>query len=457
MDNFNSINDVWKEVMAVCRTKVSEIMFNLWIAPLEPVKFILETYTVVFSISNEFKKSITLDKFRGVIEESFCEVMGFPVEIDIIVSANEVIDNYNAAKNPGTQAAQTEKKETKAPEDGSAAGRFTFDNFIVGKSNMFAYTVSMGVANQPGTLHNPLLIYGRSGLGKTHLMLAIYNKIKHDNPDMVIIYTTGEEFMNDLVYSLSSKNTKAFHDKYRNVDALLMDDIQVIQKGLSTQEEFFHTFDALQLAGKQIVLTSDVPAKEMEVLEERIRTRLEQGMMADIQPPDIDTRKAIVLRKCQQLGITLNDAIINYIATKIKNNVRQLEGTVKKAAAMQTAFNAPITMEQIEDIIRDITTDNQPTPVLVEKIIEYIAKEFELQPSVLKSKNRKEEIVTARDVTMYVIKEVTDLTLAQIGKYFDRNHSSVLQAIREAENKMDEYPNAKAIAVKAIGDFQTKN
>lgn len=448
MENFNSINDVWKNVMEVCKTKVSEIMFNLWIAPLQPVKFILETYTVVFSIGNEFKKSITLDKFRGVIEESFCEILGFPIEIDIVVSSDEVIKNYNG---------EPEKKEEAVKEESSGSGRFTFDNFIVGKSNMFAYTVSMGVANQPGVLHNPLLIYGRSGLGKTHLMLAIYNKLKQDNPDMVIIYTTGEEFMNDLVYSLSSKNTKAFHDKYRNVDALLMDDIQVIQKGAATQEEFFHTFNALQLAGKQIVLTSDVPAKEMEVLEERIRTRLEQGMMADIQPPDIDTRKAIVLRKCRQLDITLSEQIITYIITKIKNNVRQLEGTVKKIAAMQAAFDSPVTMEQVESIIKDITTDNQPTPVLVEKIIDYVAKEFELQPSVLKSKNRRDEIVTARDVTMYVIKEVTDLTLAQIGKYFNRNHSSVLQAIREAENKMEAYPNAKAIAVKAIGDFQTKN
>ena len=448
MENFNSINDVWKDVMEVCKTKVSEIMFNLWIAPLQPVKFILETYTVVFSIGNEFKKSITLDKFRGVIEESFCEILGFPIEIDIVVSSDEVIKNYNG---------EPEKKEEAVKEESSGSGRFTFDNFIVGKSNMFAYTVSMGVANQPGVLHNPLLIYGRSGLGKTHLMLAIYNKLKQDNPDMVIIYTTGEEFMNDLVYSLSSKNTKAFHDKYRNVDALLMDDIQVIQKGAATQEEFFHTFNALQLAGKQIVLTSDVPAKEMEVLEERIRTRLEQGMMADIQPPDIDTRKAIVLRKCRQLDITLSEQIITYIITKIKNNVRQLEGTVKKIAAMQAAFDSPVTMEQVESIIKDITTDNQPTPVLVEKIIDYVAKEFELQPSVLKSKNRRDEIVTARDVTMYVIKEVTDLTLAQIGKYFNRNHSSVLQAIREAENKMEAYPNAKAIAVKAIGDFQTKN
>lgn len=448
MDNFNSINDVWKEVMAVCRTKVSEIMFNLWIAPLQPVKFVLETYTVVFSISSEFKKSITLDKYRGIIEESFCEVMGFPVEIDIVVSSEEVIKTYNG---------EPDKKKVSVQDEGTGSGRFNFDNFVVGKSNMFAYTVSLGVANQPGMLHNPLLIYGRSGLGKTHLMLAIYNKMKHDNPDMVIIYTTGEEFMNDLVYSLSNKNTKAFHDKYRNVDALLMDDIQVIQKGASTQEEFFHTFDALQLAGKQIVLTSDVPAKDMEVLEERIRTRLEQGMMADIQPPDIDTRKAIVLRKCQQLDITLSDQIVNYIVTKIKNNIRQLEGTVKKIAAMQTAFNAPVTPEQVENIIKDITTDNQPTPVLVEKIIEYVAKEFELQPAVLKSKNRREEVVTARDVAMYVIKEVTDLTLAQIGKYFDRNHSSVLQATREAVNKMEEYPNAKAIAIKAIGDFQTKN
>lgn len=454
MDYFNSLNDVWKAVLDVCKTKISEVMFNLWIAPLEPVRFSIETYTAVFVINSEFKKSIIMDKFRGVIEESFCEVMGFPVSMDIIVTDSDKIDNFQEVK-PAQQQTDANEQDDKQEYENV---RYSFDNFIVGKSNMFAYQVSLGVANQPGTLHNPLLIYGRSGLGKTHLMFAIYNKLKHDNPNMLIMYTTGEDFMNDLVDCLSKKNAKAFHDKYRNVDALLMDDIQVIQKGASTQEEFFHTFNALQLAGKQIVLTSDVPAKEMLVLEERIRTRLEQGMMADIQPPDIDTRKAIVLRKCQQLGITLNESMTNYIVTKIKNNVRQIEGTVKKIAAMQSTFNTPVTMEQVEDIIKDITTDNQPTPVVVEKIIDYVAKEFEIQPSVIRSNSRQAEIVTARDIAMYVIQEVTDLTLAQIGFYFNkRNHSSVLQAIKEAKNKMEEYPNAKAIAIKAIGDFQNKN
>lgn len=454
MEQFNSINDVWREVLAVCKTKVSEVMFNLWIAPLEPVRFSVETYTAVFIINSEFKKSIIMDKFRSVIEESFCEVMGFPVSMDIVVSATDTIDKYQNQQS----AAENVKAEKDQTDSSGEDARYTFDNFVVGKSNMFAYQVSLGVANQPGTLHNPLLIYGRSGLGKTHLMFAIYNKLKADHPDMVIMYTTGEQFMNDLVDFLSRKNAKAFHDKYRNVDALLMDDIQVIQKGTATQEEFFHTFNALQLGGKQIVVTSDVPAKEMIVLEERIRTRLEQGMMADIQPPDIDTRKAIVLRKCQQLGITLNENITTFIVTKIKNNVRQIEGTVKKIAAMQAAFNSPITMDQVEDIIKDITTDNQPTPVLVEKIIDYVAKEFEIQSSVICSNSRQADVVTARDVCMYVIQEVTDLTLAQIGNYFNkRNHSSVLQAIKEAKNKMEEQPNAKAIAIKAIGDFQNKN
>lgn len=455
MENFNSIQDVWKEALAVCRTKVSDVMFNLWIAPLEPVIFKLETYTVVFVINSEFKKSIITDKFKTVIEESICEVMGFPVSIDILVNSAET----GVYKNQTETASESRSQENDdGEEEPTGMAKYTFDNFIVGKSNMFAYTVSMGVADHPGTLHNPLLIYGRSGLGKTHLMLAIYNKLKKQNPDMVIIYTTGEDFMNELVDCLSKKNAKAFHDKYRNVDALLMDDIQVIQKGAATQEEFFHTFNALQLAGKQIVLTSDVPAKEMVVLEERIRTRLEQGMMADIQPPDIDTRKAIVLRKCKQLGITLNENIISYIVTKIKNNVRQLEGTVKKIAAMQTAFGEQVTAAQVEEIIRDITTDNQPTPVLVEKIIDYMAKEFAIQASVIKSNSRQADVVTARDITMYVIQEVTGLTLAQIGKYFNnRNHSSVLQAIKEAKNKMEEQPGAKLIAINAISDFQSKN
>ncbi|MBQ7689380.1 MAG: chromosomal replication initiator protein DnaA [Clostridia bacterium] len=440
----DTIADVWKEVLAVCSKKVSEPIYKMWIAPLELVKF--EKNTFIFVIGSEFKKSIIMDQFSGIIKDAFEEVMGFPVEIDIFV---------NGAV---TQEEEKKPETTDAKSDlGGGLRQYTFDNFIVGKSNNFAYNVSLGVAEHPGSLYNPLLIYGRSGLGKTHLLFAIYNRLKENNPDKVIIYVTGESFMNELVVDLKNHNTIAFHEKYRNVDALLVDDIQFIQRGASVQEEFFHTFNALEQAGKQIVITSDVPPREMEILDERLRTRFEMGIIADIQPPDIDTRKAIILRKCEQLDITLPDAVVDLIAQKIKNNVRQIEGTVKKISAMMNAYSRTVTVEQVQDIIKDITTDNQPTAVVVKKIIEFVAKSFGVTANDILSDNRQSNIALARQLCMYVIKEVTDLKLNEIGKYFNKNHSTVLHSIAQAKEKMDKNPSVKAAAVSAINEFQTKN
>ena len=437
--DMDTMGDVWKEVLSVCSKKVSEPIYKMWIAPLELTKF--ENNTFVFLIGSEFKKSIIMDQFSAVIKESFQEVMGFPVEIDILVSG--------AAK---------ENKKPQETDAGAGAkegtAQYTFDNFIVGKSNNFAYNVSLGVAEHPGALYNPLLIYGRPGLGKTHLLFAIYNKLKENDPDKVIVYSTGESFLNEMVQSMRNQNTFAFHEKFRNVDALLMDDIQFIQRGDSVQEEFFHTFNALEQAGKQIVLTSDVPPREMEVLDERLRGRFEMGIIADIQPPDIDTRRAIILRKCDQLDIRLPESTVDLIAQKIKNNVRQIEGTVKKISAMMSAYSVSLTPEQVQEVIKDMTTDYQPTSVVVKKIIEFIAKAFGVTENDITSNKRQANVVLARQVTMYVIKEVTDLKLQEIGNYFEQNHTTVLYGINQAKKKMDSNPQVKAVAVSAINEFQ---
>lgn len=435
----DTIGDVWKEVLSICSTKVSDAIFKVWFQPLELVKF--ENNTFVFTVGSDFKRSIIEEKFGPVIRESFQEVMGFPVEIEILVNGD---------------CAAKDEKDTRDPEPADSTQQYTFENFIIGKSNSFAYNVSLGVTNNPGTTYNPLLIYGHSGLGKTHLMLAIKNRMKEKYPDRLIIYTTGEAFMNELIECLKNKNTYHFHQKYRTVDALLIDDIQIIQKGIAVQEEFFHTFNTLQQAGKQIVLTSDVPPREMEVLEERLRARFEMGIMADIQPPDIDTRKAIIMRKSDELGITLPDPIIDLIAQKIKNNVRQIEGSVKKIAAMTAAFSSPVTLEQAQDIIKDITTDYQPTSVTVKKIVEYMAKEFGVSEADILSDKRQANIALARQITIYVIKEVTDLKLQQLGDYFNKNHTTVLYAINHAKEKMNKNPQYKALALNAINEFQNK-
>lgn len=443
----DTLNEIWKEVLNYCRSKVSDTMFTMWLEPLELVKY--ENDTVVFVVNSDFKKSIIDSKFASYIKEGFENVMGFPVDVDILVDSASVMPEKTEDGKTPEHPVSTENK--------SDYTKYTFDNFIVGKSNNIAYNASIGAATKPGELFNPLLIYGHSGLGKTHLLFAIYNQLKKDNKNRAVIYVTGETFLNELIESISKKSTSAFREKYRNADALLVDDIQIIQRGETVQEEFFHTFNTLNQAGKQIVLSSDVPPSEMPLLTERLRSRFEMGVMADIQSPDIDTRKAIIIRKCTQLGITLSDQITELIASKIKKNIRQLEGTVKKIAATSSIYSRPLTAEEVQKIINDIITDSQPIEVTVNKIIEHIAKQFGVREDEIKSESRSANVTVARQIAMYVIKEVTILTLKEIGSYFGKNHSSVIYALDKAEEKMKEDPKTKAIAAAAITEFQNKN
>lgn len=442
MDTFN---DIWKEVLAICKNQVSDVMYNMWLSPLEFVKF--ENDTVIFLIGAEFKKSIILDKFGQMIRDGFEQILGFPVEIDILVDKT-----LGDLKNGGVT--EQEKKEEHIPEKANPFAAFTFDNFIVGKSNSFAYNMALGVAEEPGTKYNPLLTYGKSGLGKTHLMFAIYNRMKRDNPDAIIIYTTGESFFNELIECITKKNTIVFHNKYRNADALLIDDIQYIQRGDAVQEEFFHTFNILQQAGKQIVMTSDVPPKEMPGLHERLRTRFESGVLADILPPDIDMRKAIIKRKCSQLGVTLSEAVTDFIAQKIKSNVRQLEGTVKKIEAMTKVYGSSPTLEQVQDIIKDITNENEPVSVTIDKIIDSVSNAFGVTSSDIRSDKRQAEITQARQAAMYIIKEITDLTLKDIGGYFGKNHATVVHSVKQCREKMEENASYKSTVNNIVRDFQ---
>lgn len=442
MDTFN---DIWKEVLAICKNQVSDVMYNMWLSPLEFVKF--ENDTVIFLIGAEFKKSIILDKFGQMIRDGFEQILGFPVEIDILVDKT-----LGDLKNGGVT--EQEKKEEHIPEKANPFAAFTFDNFIVGKSNSFAYNMALGVAEEPGTKYNPLLTYGKSGLGKTHLMFAIYNRMKRDNPDAIIIYTTGESFFNELIECITKKNTIVFHNKYRNADALLIDDIQYIQRGDAVQEEFFHTFNILQQAGKQIVMTADVPPKEMPGLHERLRTRFESGVLADILPPDIDMRKAIIKRKCSQLGVTLSEAVTDFIAQKIKSNVRQLEGTVKKIEAMTKVYGSSPTLEQVQDIIKDITNENEPVSVTIDKIIDSVSNAFGVTSSDIRSDKRQAEITQTRQAAMYIIKEITDLTLKDIGGYFGKNHATVVHSVKQCKEKMEENASYKSTVNNIVRDFQ---
>lgn len=437
-DIMETLNDIWKQVLAICKTQVSDIMYSMWLQPLEFYK--LENDTAVFIVNADFRKKIIMSKFKDIIQDAFLQVIGFEVELDIVVDAalddTPQEEKHEEEKDEEENNAEISRKKTSAS--------YTFDNFVTGKSNVFAYNLAKGVAEHPGELYNPLMIYGHSGLGKTHLLFAIYNELKKNDPNAVIIYTTGESFLVELVECMSKKNTTFFHNKYRNVDALLVDDIQFIQKGVSVQEEFFHTFNALEQAGKQIIMTSDVPPKEMAVLDERLRTRFEMGVLADIQPPDIDTKRAIIKNKCNSLNITLSENVIDMIATHIKSNVRQLEGTVKKIEAYKRVYNSMPTMDQIQEIVKDVACDSQPISVIVDNVFSVVSETFGVSRDEMTSNQRAAKISNARNVCMYILKNITSMTLKEVGSYFNKNHATVLHSITKCTENMESDADFKA-------------
>ena len=429
----DSFDEIWALVKEEIRCSVAEVAYNVWLSPLEFVSF--KNDTVYLSIS-DFKKKIIVDKFSLVVNTAFENVLGFPVTVEYVVPG-DLIKNDN----------EGDGKKSDPDYD------YTFENFITGSSNKFAHAAAINVAANPGKAYNPLFIYGHSGLGKTHLLMAIMNEIKQNNPNADIIYTSGELFTNELVYYIGNHNTYAFHEKYRKCDVLLVDDIQFIARAETTQEEFFHTFNALTSNDKQVVLTSDRPPREMMTLEERLRTRFEMGLIADIQPPTLETRMAIVKKKSDDLSLDLGDDVIKFIADNIKKNIRQLEGAVKKIKAYQDMEGSKPTIGVAKKAISDIINDNQPLPVTVENIIGEVSRTFDVTPADIRSDKRSSNISLARQVAIYIVDQVTGLSLKAIGNEFgNKHHSTIIYALREINAKLE-----KDAALKATVDDIIKN
>ena len=434
----NSLGDIWKQVLALCKTEVSDVMYTMWLEPLQFYK--LDGETAVFTVNADFKKTIILSKFSELLKRSFESVIGFSVEIDVIVNQAADEEKKDAPKPVKEEKKEEEPEEPQQETEKTGpvkknASSFTFDSFVVGQSNMFAYEIAKKVAASPG-LHNPFLIYGNSGLGKTHLLYAIYNELKRKDPAAIIIYETAENFLSEFMNSLNTKNTQPFKNKYRNVDALLIDDIQMMRSGQSTQEEFFHTFNALHQAGKQIVLTSDVPPKELMGFDDRLKTRFEMGLIADIQNPDIETRKNIVKNKSRELGITLGDNATDYIASNIKHNIRQIEGSLNKIEAYSKIYMRALTFDEIKNIVNDVIHVNLPIDDIVKKTIGIVSEIYGISPDEIKSKSRTQTVSTARNVCMFVIRTLTDITLNETGEFFGKNHATVINSIGNVEREM---------------------
>ena len=412
----DSFEELWEMVKEECKNQVSESIYNVWFKDMELVSF--DNEKVVIALS-DFKRKIVESRFMNKLSESFANVLGFDIDIELVDIGMKV-------------EANTEKDDQVLLKEED-----TFDSFVVGQSNRFAYAAATSVVNDPGGQYNPLFIYGNSGLGKTHLLNAIFHAIKEKHPDYNIVYTRGEEFTNELVKYIALKSTEAFHQKYRNADILLVDDIQFIAGKDSTQEEFFHTFNALTQAGNQIVLTSDLPPNKNALLEDRLKNRFEWGILADIQPPDIETRMAIIKRKALALNFDLPDDIIQYIAEKLKNNIRQLEGAVKKMQAFVTMQGLPVNISTAQIAIRDIMVDSSPTPVTISKIVNEVARTYGLNPEDIYSRRQNAQVTEMRQMAMYVVREMTGLSTKVIGREFNRDHSTVVYSLDKFSQKYE--------------------
>lgn len=412
----DSFAELWELIKEECKKQVSESIYNVWFKDMELVSF---TERKVIIALSDFKRKIIETKFMNKLTDSFTNVLGFDIDI-------ELIDVENATEHIAKKDTENLKVED------------TFDSFVVGASNKFAYAAASAVANDPGAKYNPLFIYGNSGLGKTHLLNAICHSIEQQNPNANIIYTRGEDFTNELIRYISSKSTIEFHKKYRNADILLVDDIQFIAGKESTQEEFFHTFNALYQSGSQIVLTSDRPPKEIALLEDRLQNRFEWGLMADIQPPDIETRMAIIKRKADILNFELPDDCVQFIAEKLKNNIRQLEGAVKKMQAFVTMQGLPVNLSTAQKAIADIFVDKVPVKITVEKIVTEVARTYGAEPTDIYSKKQNADITEMRQMAMFVVRELTGLSTKAIGREFNRDHSTVVYSLDKFQKRYNE-------------------
>ena len=405
---------VWAKVLSHMEERLGAVTVSAWFDDAEVVE-LNDSHLILYSPS-DFRREIIRRRCTDYIQDALKEI--FNSDAKLLVFGDEERDSF--------------KNKNKASSM-DFNPQFTFDNYVVGPSNRFAHSASIAVSKNPGQIYNPLFIYGPPGVGKTHLLYAIANGIRRDNPNANVVYIKGDEFTNELIAAIQSGKNIEFRSKYREADLFLIDDVQFIAGKEATQEEFFHTYNKLYESHKQIVMTSDRKPSDMLTLEARLKTRFEWGLMADVQPPDYETRMAIIKTKAKSLSLDMPEDVCNYIAINVTNNVRQIEGTVKKILAYRDLNNMPLTLENVSRIISDmIHTEGSalPTPNL---IITQVCKFYNLDESVLRGTLKTKGTAEARQIAMYLIRQLTKMSLPDIGKEFDRDHSTVLYGIRKVE------------------------
>lgn len=436
----SEIADRWDEIKEIIKNEydLTDISYNTWIKPLKFYKEENHTVTILIPSDQAHAVSYITNKYKNFFQVSISEMFNDEYQISFILEKDikkntedeDKFNIYNINK-----------------ENANLNPKYNFDTFVVGSNNKLAHSAALAVAESPGEAWNPLYLYGGPGLGKTHLMHSIGHFILEQSPDKKILYVSSEEFTNEVIESIRSGNSTKMtqlREKYRTVDVLLVDDIQFIIGKDSTQEEFFHTFNTLHNAGKQIVLSSDKPPKEMETLDERFRSRFEWGLMADIQPPDYETRMAILKKNVELYNNNIDDEILNYIATNVKSNIRELEGALKKVIAASRLNNIELTMQLAEETLKDIISPDTPMEITPSFIVKVVAEHFGITQEDIISKKRNSEFVIPRQICMYMIREYTTTSLESIAKMLNKkDHTTILHGVKKIESEMNTNPDIK--------------
>ena len=421
------LDDIWKNSLSKIEERVGNNVIDLWFRPIRLSQ--LKEQQVTLDIPNRFFKDWIEDNYPDLVSDTLGGILGYPVTVRYRIV--EKMDPDVRKKD-----LRLENRRQKLASRGIYLNpKYTFDSFVTGPSNQFAQAAAKAVADGPGKTYNPLFIYGGVGLGKTHLMTSIGNAVIDKNPEMSVIYVSAEQFTNEVVASIRHEKMSDLKEKYRNVDLLLLDDIHFIANKTQTQEEFFHTFNAIYERQKQIVISSDRPPKEIGAVTDRLRSRFTMGLIADIQPPEFETKVAILQKKAAMEKISVPEEVANYLAAKVKTNIRELEGCLIRLGAQASLTGRPINIDMAKSILQDLIEDDEK-PVTTDQIQRVVAEHFGLKISDMKAKKRTKEVALPRQIAMYLSKQLTSLSLSDIGKNFGgKDHATVIYACKQIEDK----------------------
>jgi chromosomal replication initiator protein len=448
-------NELYQEVLEIIQTKLSKPSFDTWLKSTKAIAF--NETSIVISAPNNFAKEWLENRYARLISSALLEYKGKEIEVKIVTEE----DLKTTSTNREVSSSPYISKDTHVHEEPSTNmmnSRYTFDSFVIGAGNRFAHAASLAVAEAPSKAYNPLFLYGGVGLGKTHLMHAIGHYVLEHNQEAKVLYISSEKFTNEFINAIRDNRGEGFRNKYRNIDVLLIDDIQFLAGKEQTQEEFFHTFNALHEEGKQIIISSDRPPKEIPTLEERLRSRFEWGLITDIQPPDLETRIAILRKKAKAENLEISNDSMLYIANQIDTNIRELEGALIRVVAYSSLVNKDITVQLTSEALKSIIPSSRPKVITIGDIQQKVAEFYELKIEEFKARKRTKAVAFPRQIAMYISRELTDTSLPKIGENFGgRDHTTVIHAHEKISTEIKENPELNKIIHMLIEKIKNNN